>query len=364
MKRRLNAKGMGLIEVMVSVVLLAITILASMMLVSNSLVSTKYASTESALQVVRTNVMNILQSDLAWYNTVQDGANTNLSCLQTPVDCSTQSGSFILHDASNTSLYNLTSATSGFDLNGGFCTTFDAVTGNAACPIHLNLIWQPVCPGYYNPCLNPQEVFTGVFTVNSGQAQIAINSARFNFSFTRQNVYCAPRNSTVGLIQQAGSVTVSGNSVTATASGSKYPVGLATSTVDTPICQIQSISFQYSIGYSGGLVASDGNNRASVCLFAASDLLSSPTCIFEWVQNQGVWSLNLRGASVYTSLPAETITAIAVFQFSINNGQVSFYYNYNRRHIFSESFSQPLRLAVSPASTSFSPLGVINILFQ
>lgn len=181
----------SLIETLISSVILTVGIV-------NLLVSMLYLrqSQENSLLVaqvvmVRNNLMNILQKQNAWANTIQNNytsANgSQMACLVNNTDCTGISGPFDIYDESGALLYQPTSGISqGFTKEGLNCSSFVApgTPGDPSCPLRLNLTWTPICP-LLGPCLNPLIRVRGHFQFNSPQISSLYIFGPLDFAFIR-----------------------------------------------------------------------------------------------------------------------------------------------------------------------------------
>ena len=145
-----------------------------------------------------------------------------------------------------------------------------------------------------------------------------------------------------------------------------YPGGSDNTTVDLEPCQAIAITFNYSSAYSNGASPADLATQASACIYDSNDNPANPTCIFEWRWVNTSWQLYARGGAspVAGALASDSNTATTTFQITLNNGLASFYYNSQRRFIFSEIYRLPLRIKFVVPSTSYSPLGFTDIILD
>lgn len=135
--------------------------------------------------MMRRNLLTIIQNDEAWQNTVNDTANTSLACLKNHTTCTGAGGPFRVMNSQNVLVYDaLSSPSTGMTVDGQTCSTFDATNGNDQCPLRLDLSWTAVCSG---TCMVPQVQITGTatFKPRSKEREIAYNASNYSFKLIR-----------------------------------------------------------------------------------------------------------------------------------------------------------------------------------
>ena len=90
-------------------------------------------------------------------------------------------------DTSGAVFYDATSPTSGFDLRGQPCSTFNATTGNDACPFRANISWAPAdCSLASCPIPELVNVFvTFKYKPASSAQQRSVNITRMDTNILR-----------------------------------------------------------------------------------------------------------------------------------------------------------------------------------
>lgn len=93
--------------------------------------SLKINNVKYSAEMVKENLMAVLDNDAAWAKTIE--LNSNLACLRTPGTCATSSfGAINVYDADGTLVAGL-APTSGFDLSGKPCNTFSSTGPDLNC---------------------------------------------------------------------------------------------------------------------------------------------------------------------------------------------------------------------------------------
>jgi hypothetical protein len=360
-----NARGFGLLETMIAVGILGGVLAMSTMMIQSSLSARGTAGLLIRMQTSRSTVLATLQNDQSWTATVQKLNNGSLKCLRDQTDCTAAGGVFALYDSGGGLIYDSLTGNTGFSPQGILCTTFNPSPADPLCPVHLALVWEPVCPPApaAGPCLNPEVRITGKFQFSGGHELTSINAGLLNFSFLRQKIYCPAAGVPFTLTTYAGPIVTGVNNVTASIATQTYPVGSAISSV-VETCGTASMQFQYIPTYSGGAQATDPENQSSICFYAADADPATAPCAYEWVQSQGNWSLHANGAVVLTPTGAEQGMGLSVFQFTIHNAQMNFYLNGSRRFIFPNLSGYELKMSFRPGTTAYAPSGFSNINFS
>ncbi len=164
--KRKCVKGLSLIEVMISMVIMSLIGLGTASLLQNMFnVQRKANLKASALQIQET-MTAVLRNDTAWQATVDAPANSGvLSCLREPPvpaagcnDGQTSANNFVIHNRDGAAWYNLVLPGTGFDANGNVCATFNPTLGSGsdACPFRFEVRWTATCPNGVGPCVKPQ----------------------------------------------------------------------------------------------------------------------------------------------------------------------------------------------------------------
>lgn len=182
----INSKGASIVSQIVALFLVSIAfymVFSGLSLFNKTRIS-YYRQT--ALEGTRNLVIQALESEIGLANTI--AANPALACLGTRTDCSAQAGTawpIKVVSADGVTIVDPTVATQGFYSDGTICNTFDAANGNDLCPMKLAVTWTPVCGA--GPCLNPQNQFSGAFTLVANSSSEAINVQRYSFKVFPSN---------------------------------------------------------------------------------------------------------------------------------------------------------------------------------
>lgn len=198
-----NKKGFSLIGILVAACLLAVVLNGTLSLAQISLKQQTQSNLTFAADQIRRNLIQYVQNSNAWQNTLNDPANTSLACLKASASCTGAGGAFRVRDAQNNIVYDpLTSTAVGFAGSGSPCNTFSA-SGNEACPLRMELSWQPVCSG---TCVNPQVKLKGTMTYapQAPQTKFAFNALNYSFEILQSA-------SASGAFLQSGNLSTSGS---------------------------------------------------------------------------------------------------------------------------------------------------------
>jgi len=118
----------------------------------------------------RVQFQNTVRSAAGWAAIV--GANSGLACLNSPAGCATNTTPPSYTTAQNLNFpidgitLNGSSPSTGMTNKGDFCNTFNASSGNTACPIGISLKWQVLCDDA--SCLHGQPKVTIQFQHKDG----------------------------------------------------------------------------------------------------------------------------------------------------------------------------------------------------
>ena len=174
---------------------IAIAIVSALsVLYANVYASIRQAQTKNdllnSISQIQLTIANTANDANSWAATLGDSShNSTMNCIALQ-NCTTAVGptEFILWPASESSyttltnaVYNGTSASQGFTRTGQPCTTF-SLSGNADCPLHVNMTWStPSCvPGSCQITITADILYRPGPGV-SGAA--LINESRFTLSF-------------------------------------------------------------------------------------------------------------------------------------------------------------------------------------
>lgn len=193
-----HKSGLTLVESLVAIVLIFGAFSAAISLIEQSNKIAKNLEIVTSIGMIRTNLYNIIASDIAWHATVQNPANSNFSCLQVVApypanNCANgpgNSGSFAFYEADGTLYYDPNaSPNNGFDLKGVPCNSFDAVNGNLNCPFRVTTNWSPICPvGSCSGGTTLINVQVDFHVSLPTTVKYPINENRFNFSVVRNRL--------------------------------------------------------------------------------------------------------------------------------------------------------------------------------
>lgn len=174
--------GYTFIEILISMTILTIAFYFLSSSFNNVNVAVQRNDYNAAVNGLKTTFSNMIADREAWNQTLTK--NASLSCWNSTSGCATAGSKSFTPYSSDGSLYqgyNALVATNGFSLAGEFCNTFNAARPNAACPIHINFVWTPVCSAT-GPCLKPEAnvAVNFVFAFPTGKTPANINVNGFN----------------------------------------------------------------------------------------------------------------------------------------------------------------------------------------
>jgi type II secretory pathway pseudopilin PulG len=160
-----NKNGFSLVEMLVYVGIASIVMLvgASILILSNKLKSN--VSTYVGVAEIMNQIQAVLKEDAAFEKTMSMGDNSSVfSCVTSiqnsavgaATSCYGKGGGFTLYNSGGTRIQEVARpsfASDGIDMNGRYCSSFSATSGNIRCPFRINLTWSPVCAD--TACTNP-----------------------------------------------------------------------------------------------------------------------------------------------------------------------------------------------------------------
>lgn len=138
-----------------------------------------------SLTLVEDNVINMIENNAAWTNTLADPDN-GLACVtDMTIQCNPADGPrpLVLRDAANSVYINSQQGT-GFDYSGNPCTAFNPDSANPHCPVSYNLQWEPLCPGAA-PCSSPIVKITGTMLHPQRAFRVKIKTSTYDFEYFR-----------------------------------------------------------------------------------------------------------------------------------------------------------------------------------
>lgn len=148
--RLLNNRGLSLLEMMVATAVTSMVVLGSATLLEKSKKMENKDMLLFWISTSRIEIQNILKSQSDWQ--ITQNINPSMQCLST---ANTSCAAFVdpqplrIQIASDPPAAPLildgATSTWGIGRNGGYCNQFDAVNGNASCPIGIRLSWKVIC---------------------------------------------------------------------------------------------------------------------------------------------------------------------------------------------------------------------------
>lgn len=177
-----NNYGYSLMEIMVVLAIIGMMGLGTSTLITNMLKLNQKNEMSSGMSNFKSNLQTYLKNENSWENTIKSGNNPQLNCLWDGDNIQCPDGLNINNVvvmegepapnpnnappiAGGNIYYNSGVATSGFNIRGAPCNTFDAAVGNDNCPFHYDLQITFDCPGGDNQCLKPKVTINATFMV-------------------------------------------------------------------------------------------------------------------------------------------------------------------------------------------------------
>jgi hypothetical protein len=150
----------------------------------------KQVTTGEWLEHYRSDMIKALRDQAAWESMVQ--YNANLTCIRDKTDCSQLQGSahpirvWEIQPSGSTRLLSTTdSSSSGLDVNGRPCNSFNAVSGSDQCPFRIEASWVPLCQA---DCFSPEVRIRVNFIYRPSEAnanRMVLNMDRYTFRLYR-----------------------------------------------------------------------------------------------------------------------------------------------------------------------------------
>lgn len=184
-----DARGFGLIEVIVVVAIISIVALGIATMMQDMFSQQQKAAQRGTLNSTRARLIETLQNPTSWAATVAHADNNSyLACLRTGGTCNNnQTSGFNIVDSSGTVIYPSPTATAGFRPDGTNCNSYSTGTPDPACPFRWVVTWQGFCPGGNSTCQSPDIQITGTFEYSAGSAGFGagFNPNTYSFTFRR-----------------------------------------------------------------------------------------------------------------------------------------------------------------------------------
>lgn len=165
-----DARGFGLIEVIVVVAIISIVALGIATMMQDMFSQQQKASQRGMLNSTRTRLLETLQSPTGWAAMVANSANdASLACMRVGNTCAHgTTGAFNIVDSSGTVVYPSATATAGYRPDGTTCNTFSTSTPDPSCPFRWAFVWTASCPSGSGSCPAPDVHITGTFSYSPG----------------------------------------------------------------------------------------------------------------------------------------------------------------------------------------------------
>ncbi len=193
----MSQRGFSIVEGLIGAGLVATIGAGAMFLIKQSSDMQNQLATVDAGQKIKSMLISEMRTESAWLKTLAMSENAGkLDCISLKTDCAAFSSStpIAISSASVDGAGNPIKLTDpavpslGFDLNGGICNTFDATSGNTACPFRIETSWRAICP-VAGPCNDPEIELEGRFIYKAPQLNTAVvNTDVLSFGFMRGNL--------------------------------------------------------------------------------------------------------------------------------------------------------------------------------
>lgn len=187
-----NQKGFGILQVLAGMSMMFLIIYGVMSILSYSARKQKQDLIIANLQELQAKIEYLLNDKESWKNTLNDSANSSMSCLLNTATVCTAGAKPIKrlnaaldlnNPLGNVFVDNLpdwntpTYPSGGFTEAGEYCTSFNGNpgAGNDACPFSYKIIWEPIAaeadPGFRivaRLIFNPSSSFLGRMPIRLG----------------------------------------------------------------------------------------------------------------------------------------------------------------------------------------------------
>lgn len=239
-------KGFGMIELMIIIGVIALlTASISRMIASYSTIQ-NMSNVSQTFESLRARIGGIVLSEQGWQAILNDPNNAAAMGCLTIGNCAngTDYGPISIVDRDGVVLFDASSATSGFTVDGLPCNTFNpaAGSGDDSCPISFAAgfpIWTANCPLGAANCGNPTITIRVQWQYNAGlqSRNLALNPARYNMSLNKSMV---TSNQTFVLAEAYPNITGRGSGACGAVPNSTITRSIDT-VMDDPANQIQIV---------------------------------------------------------------------------------------------------------------------------
>lgn len=176
--------GFSLVGLLSAVAIMSIVGLLMAQVMNQNAKTQSRALSLSELSSLKQQMTLSLSNGSAWsstiaYNTQGSIATVSkMGCLIDGTACKDGAGQplrnvpFALVDVMGGVLFDATLPNNGLTMKGDKCSTFNAASGNAACPFRYELTWSAACQAA-DSCLNPQVEINATLLYRPGSASVA-----------------------------------------------------------------------------------------------------------------------------------------------------------------------------------------------
>lgn len=192
LKKKNNNKGFSLIQTLVVIGIISVLWTVVIELLNQVQKSQYEILMKSTVLSVKNSLLANLSSSSAWQKTVS--LQPSLKCTNNVspyCDGAPASKDIVVYDSAGSVIFDSTSPSNGFTVNGVKCSTFDPVNGNDSCPIGVKVRWRALCDN--SLCQSQQDLLSLQFEYKPQNSfrNVAFNSYNYNQIET-------PRNSMAG----------------------------------------------------------------------------------------------------------------------------------------------------------------------
>jgi hypothetical protein len=163
-QRMKNNSGYNLLEVLITTALAVVIVTGFAQVLQSHFQQQQNLSYNERKQDILLAIINMINNNVAWQNTVDYSANTNLNCLKDKAKFPaianagacvfSDGGKFALVDDTGNVFLDDQNPSAGFSLSMGPCNSYSS-SGDDVCPIRAEISWRPLCINCRN---NPVEI--------------------------------------------------------------------------------------------------------------------------------------------------------------------------------------------------------------
>ncbi len=185
-----NSRGSILIQVIMGMFILTLMSLGMLSMIETSMRARSLIDIKMMLDNIRTEAFKNITSKDSRLQTENNHLNFIKTCdpvappAVPPEGCSDLYEGVVKYFDNYGEVYNdSTDATSGFNIQGFPCTTFDSLAGNDACPFRMEIRWRAACvpTAAAGTCPKPKMFYLVKFHYKPFKKTLPLNIVRYNF---------------------------------------------------------------------------------------------------------------------------------------------------------------------------------------